>query len=89
VPTTAEAGYPDVEGDTWFGVLVPAGTPKEIIALLHGEVVKVLAQSDVKARAAALGFEPVGNTPEEFAVQIKAEAARWAKVIREAGIRAQ
>ena len=83
----AEAGYPAIEGEAWFGVLVPVGTPKEIVALLHREVVKVLALPDVKERVAAIGFEPVGNTPAEFAAQIKADAVKWAKVIRDAGIK--
>ena len=87
VPTMAEAGYPAIEGDAWFGVVVPAGTPKAIVALLQREIVKVLALPDVKERVAALGFEPVGNTPEEFAAKIKAESSRWAKVIRDAGIK--
>jgi tripartite-type tricarboxylate transporter receptor subunit TctC len=87
VPTMAEAGYPEVTGDTWFGVVVPAGTPREISAWLQRAIVKVLAMPDVKERGAAPGFEPVGNAPEEFAAQIKADAAKWAKVIRGAGIK--
>ena len=69
-----------------IGVLVPAGTPREIIDLLHREISKITAMPDVKERFAALGFEPVSNTPEEFGAYIKAEIARWGKVIRDAKI---
>jgi tripartite-type tricarboxylate transporter receptor subunit TctC len=89
VPTLAEAGLPDQEADTMQGILVPAGTPKAIIDLLHGEIVKVMALPDVKERMAVLGFEPVANTPEEFAARIKAEIPKWGKVIRDANIKAE
>jgi len=70
-------------------VIVPARTPKEIITLLHQEVVKLIALPDMKERLATLGFEPIGNTPEECAAQFKTEIAKWEKVIRQAGIKAQ
>ena len=89
VPTMAEAGYPGVEGDTWVGVFAPAGTDKKVVALLNREMVGILAQPAMKERLADLGYEPVGNTPDEFAVQIRTEMAKWAKVIRSAGITAQ
>ncbi len=89
VPTMADAGYPDIEGENWFGFVVPVGTPKDIIALLHREVVKIVALPDVKARLAALGFEAVGNSPEEFAAQIKRELPKWAKVVKDANIKAE
>ncbi len=89
VPTMAEAGYPDIEGEAWFAVIVPARTPKEIIALLHGEIVKIIALPDMKERMATLGFDPIGSAPEECAAQFRTEAAKWGKVIREAGIKAQ
>ena len=63
VPTTAEAGYPGIAGDNWQGVVVPAGTPKEIIGSLHHEIVRIIALPDVKERLAVLGFEPVASTP--------------------------
>ena len=87
IPTTAEAGYPDIQGDSWVGVLVPAGTPNEIISLLHREMVTILALPDVKERLPSLGFEVVASTPREFATQIKAEIESWAKVIRAANIK--
>jgi len=88
VPTMAEAGYPDMEGEVWLAVIVPARTPKELVSLLHREIVRIIALPDVKERLAALGFEPVGNTPEECAAQFRAELAKWSKVIRTAGIKA-
>jgi tripartite-type tricarboxylate transporter receptor subunit TctC len=87
IPTTAEAGYPDIQGDSWVGVLVPAGTPNEIIGVLHREMVTILALPDVKERLPALGFEVVASTPGEFATRIKAEIGSWAKVIRAANIK--
>jgi tripartite-type tricarboxylate transporter receptor subunit TctC len=87
VPTMTEAGYPAITGEAWFGVVVPAGTPKEIIAALHREIVKVLALPDVKERVTTLGFEPVGSTPAELAAQMKDDAVKWGKVIRDAGIK--
>jgi tripartite-type tricarboxylate transporter receptor subunit TctC len=89
VPTMAEAGYPDIEFDNWFGVFVPAGTPGEIIAHLNREIAKSMAVPDVKECLVALGFDPVGGTPEEFATQIKIELEKWVKVIRAANIKAQ
>src|SRR5262245_36866030 len=89
VPTMAETGYPDIEGEAWFAVIVPARTPKEIIALLHGEIVKAIALPDMKERMATLGFDPVGSGPEECAAYFRTEAAKWAKVVRHAGIKAQ
>jgi len=89
VPTMAEAGYPEVQVEDWLGFLAPAGTPKEIIALLHHEIVKITESPDIKERLAALGFAPVGNTPEEFAAQIRTELETRAKIIRDAGIKAQ
>src|SRR5258708_4346604 len=89
VPTLAEAGYPGMEGERWFGVLVPTGTPSDIIALLNREIVDVIAVPDMKERLAALGLEPVGTTPKEFAEQIAVELDKWGKVIRLANIRGQ
>jgi tripartite-type tricarboxylate transporter receptor subunit TctC len=89
VPTLAEAGLPEQEADTMQGILVPADTPRPIIDLLHREIVNVMALPDVKERMAALGYEPVANTPEEFAARIKAEIPTWGKVIRDANIRAE
>jgi tripartite-type tricarboxylate transporter receptor subunit TctC len=89
VPTMAEAGYPDIAGDNWQAVVVPAGTPKEIIAYLHREIVAIIALAEVKERLVALGFEPVASTPEELAARAQVEFETWAKVIRGSGIKAQ
>ena len=87
VPTMAEAGYPQIEGDSWVGVLVPAGTPKDIVALLNREIAKIIATPDMQARLTELGYEPVASSPEEFARRIKTEIATWAGVIRAAHIK--
>jgi tripartite-type tricarboxylate transporter receptor subunit TctC len=87
VPTIAQAGYPDFAADIWTAVLVPAGTPKEIVALLQREIARLVAVPEVRERMAALGYQPVGNTSDECAKHIATEAIRWAKVIREAGIK--
>jgi tripartite-type tricarboxylate transporter receptor subunit TctC len=89
VPTMAEAGVLDQEADNITGILVRAGSPNDIINLLHREVVGIIALPDVMARLAALGFDVVGNTPEHFAVQIKTEIERWHRVIRDANIKTE
>jgi tripartite-type tricarboxylate transporter receptor subunit TctC len=89
VPTIAQAGYPDFAADIWTAVLVPAGTPKEIVSLLQHEIAKSVAMPETRERMSALGYQPVGNTPDECAKHITTEATRWAKVIRDAGIRAR
>ena len=89
VPTMAEAGYPDVEGVSWFGVAVPAGTPKEIVALLNREIVKIMSLPDIKQRLATLGFDSIASSPEEFGAQIKTDAEKWGRVIRAANIKAE
>lgn len=88
VPTMSEAGYPEIAGEGWFAYIVPAGTPKEITALLNREIIKILAHPEIKERIASLGFEPVGSSAEGAAAQFRSEGARWTKVIREAGIKA-
>jgi tripartite-type tricarboxylate transporter receptor subunit TctC len=89
VPTIAEAGYPDIAADIWTAVLVPAGTPRDIIALLQQEIAKLLKLTKAQERMAAVGYQPLGNAPEECAAQISTEITKWAKVIRDAGIKAQ
>jgi tripartite-type tricarboxylate transporter receptor subunit TctC len=88
VPTMAESGYAGIEGDSFVGFVVPAGTPKDVIALLNREIVRSLATPEMKERQAALGNEVVASTPEEFGRRIRAEVATWAKVIKAANIRA-
>lgn len=89
VPTMAESGYPGQESDTLQGMLVPAGTPAAVVRRLHAEVVKVLAQPDTRERISALGFDIIASSPQEFAVQIKTEVAKWTKVVKEAGIKVE
>jgi tripartite-type tricarboxylate transporter receptor subunit TctC len=89
VPTIAAAGYPGLDGDGWVGALVPAGTPKDIVALLNREIGRIIALPDVKERFATLGLDPVGGTPDDFARDLHAEGEKWAKVIRAANIKAQ
>jgi tripartite-type tricarboxylate transporter receptor subunit TctC len=87
VPTLAEAGLPDQEADTFQAVLVPAGTPKEIVDRLYREITAIVALPDIKQRFEVLGLDPIANTPAEFAAQIKVEIAQWAKVIKGANIK--
>jgi tripartite-type tricarboxylate transporter receptor subunit TctC len=87
VPTTSEAGLAGQEAYTLTGMLAPAGTPKEIIDLLHKEIVKIVALPDVQKRLDEQGFEVVANSPEEFAARIKTEIEKWAKIIKDAKIK--
>jgi len=87
VPTVAESGVPGFEASTWYGLLAPAHSPDAAIARLHESVVKVLGDAALRAKLADQGFEPVGDSPKEFAVYIRSEIAKWGKVIRDAGIR--
>jgi tripartite-type tricarboxylate transporter receptor subunit TctC len=89
LPTMAEAGYPEIEGDAWFAILVPAGTPKDIVTLLNRAIIEIMARPDMKERIATLGYEPLGNTPQEGAAQLAMEGAKWTKIIRGAGIKAE
>jgi tripartite-type tricarboxylate transporter receptor subunit TctC len=89
IPTMREAGYSDVECDTWIGMLAPARTPREIIQLLNREIGKAVALPDVQSRLMTLGFEPASATPEEIETTIKNDIPKWANVIRAAGIKAE
>jgi tripartite-type tricarboxylate transporter receptor subunit TctC len=86
-PTTAEAGVPGYEASTWYGLLAPAQTPGAAVARLHQATVKILSDAALREKLADQGFEPVGNSPEEFGAYIKSEIAKWGKVIRDAGIK--
>jgi tripartite-type tricarboxylate transporter receptor subunit TctC len=87
VPTLSEAGVPGYDVTTWYGLLVPAGTPKEIIDRLHGAAVSAMAHPAVKERFAPTDLEPNTSTPEQFGAYIRGEVAKWGKVIKESGIR--
>jgi tripartite-type tricarboxylate transporter receptor subunit TctC len=88
-PTIAQAGYGGLDGDAWIGVLVPAATPRDIVDLLHREIVSILSLTDMKERLAALGLDPVGSTPDAFAAQMKLEMEKWARVIRASKLKAE
>ncbi len=87
LPTMDESGFPGFNAVPWFGLLVPAGTPADIVEKLYRETVKVLAMPDVRKQFDELGLEPVGNSPAELAAVIKTETPEWAKVIKDAGIK--
>jgi tripartite-type tricarboxylate transporter receptor subunit TctC len=89
VPTVAEAGVPGYDSGAWFGLVAPANTPKDLVAKLSREIARILKLPDVSARLADLGAESVGGTPEQFSAHIKAEIAKWAKVIRDANVELQ
>ena len=88
IPTIAESGVPGYEQTAWFGVLAPAGTPRDIIGRLNAEIVKLLNSADVKERFAKQGVEVRTSTPEQFSTFLRSEVDRWGKVIRDAGIKA-
>ncbi|HWJ00773.1 MAG TPA: tripartite tricarboxylate transporter substrate binding protein [Burkholderiales bacterium] len=87
LPTVAESGLPGYEALGWFGVLAPAATPRPIVEQLSADANRVLADPDVRSRMIALGADPRGNTPEEFARFIRDDQAKWAQLMRDAGIR--
>jgi tripartite-type tricarboxylate transporter receptor subunit TctC len=87
VPTFAESGYPGLVVFSWYGILAPAGTPQDIVRKLNTDINRILQAPDVRERLTALGTEPTGGTPEQFAETIKADTARWAKVVADANIR--
>jgi tripartite-type tricarboxylate transporter receptor subunit TctC len=89
VPTMAESGFPEVEGATWTAIVVPAGTPKDIVAKLHDMIVASLGQADVKDKLAAMAYAPIGNSPEQCAAFFKSEMDKWGKVIKDAGLKAE
>lgn len=89
VPTVAESGVVGYESGTWYGVVVPARTPRAIVDKLASQVARISRSADMRKRLAADGAEPIGGTPGEFALYIKRELARWSKVIKRAGIQAK
>ncbi|MBN8478044.1 MAG: tripartite tricarboxylate transporter substrate binding protein [Burkholderiales bacterium] len=87
VPTVAESGVPGFETNAWFGVVGPAGMPKDVADRIQASYARALAQPDIKEKLAAQGLTLVGNKPEEFGAYMQAEMGKWAKVIQEAGIK--
>ena len=86
-PTAAEAGVPGFEVSSWQAVFAPAGTPKEIVRRLNAEIARIMQTPDIRARMAELGFEPAGGPPEELAELQRTDITKWAKVVKEAGIK--
>lgn len=89
VPTMAEAGIPGYELTNWFGLMVPAKTPRDVVNRISADIAKIMKMPDVRERLAGMAAEPVGSTPEQFSVFLKAETATWAKVIKDGGITAE
>jgi tripartite-type tricarboxylate transporter receptor subunit TctC len=86
-PTLAESGFPGFDTSLWFGLLAPAATSKEIIVKIHTDVLRVLKLPDVRERIASQGADIVGNSPAEFATFIAAESAKYARIIKQAGVK--
>lgn len=89
LPTLAEAGLSGFEATTWQGFVVPAGTPRDVIARLHAESARAVQAAEVRERYAALGVEPVSNTPAQFAAYIQSEIVKWGKAVRGTGLARQ
>ena len=89
VPTMPEAGGPALEASTWILFLAPAGTPQEIVNRMSAEVAKAIAAGDIKGKFEAIGIDPVGNTPQQAGIFLEDEIAKWSKVIRAAGVKAE
>jgi tripartite-type tricarboxylate transporter receptor subunit TctC len=89
LPTLAESGLPGFDVTSWYSIVVPAGTPNDIVARLHSEIAAALAHADVQEKLAGLGAEPIGNTPAEFAAMIKVETAKWGKIVKDANIQVE
>lgn len=89
VPTLAEAGFPGQEADTIQALLAPAGTPKAIVERLYAEAAKVLARAEIKERIGGMGFDILASSPDALASQIRAEVAKWSKVVKDAGIQVE
>lgn len=87
IPTIAESGLPGFEVAPWFGVVAPAGTPKEIVTKLNTEINRIIKQPEMKDKLYALGVEPAGTTPEQYAQYIKSEKTKWTNVVKESGAR--
>ena len=87
IPTLAESGLPGFETVAWFGLFAPAGTPKAIVDKLQAEVARIVREPEIRERIVALGGEPVGNKPEEFAAIVKGDVAKWKKVVKDANVR--
>jgi tripartite-type tricarboxylate transporter receptor subunit TctC len=88
VPSVAELGFPGFDGSSWFGLVAPIGTPRDIVDKLRKEIVSILAKPEIREKLIALGADPIGNTPEEFAAHMKAETEKWGKLVKDLDIKA-
>jgi tripartite-type tricarboxylate transporter receptor subunit TctC len=89
VPTVAEAGLPGFEAGAWYGVLAPAATPRALVERLNGELVRILKLPDVQQRLRGEAYDVIADTPDQFAAAIRAEIAKWAPIVKQAGLRAE
>jgi tripartite-type tricarboxylate transporter receptor subunit TctC len=89
IPTISEAGLPGYELGSWYGFFAPAGTPSAIVSQLHREMVRALSDSAVRQQFAGLSAEAVGSTPDEFRAVLKKDLVKWAKVARDANVKAE
>ena len=88
VPTIVQAGLPDFEAVVWLGVLAPANTPRDIVTRLNSEIIKAMKLPDVREKLLAMGADPVGDTPEQFDAHLQKEIAKWARIVKASGARA-
>jgi tripartite-type tricarboxylate transporter receptor subunit TctC len=87
LPTIAEGGVPGFDVEVWFGIVAPAGTPRDVVALINAEINRALALPEVKRRFAEQGVRTIGGTPEQFGAYLQGQIARWAKVVKDTGVR--
>jgi tripartite-type tricarboxylate transporter receptor subunit TctC len=87
LPTVSEAGLPGYDSGVWYGVLAPAGTPRDIVMRLNGDIVKALGQPDYRALLVNNAIDPIGSPPEQLGQYIRSELVKWAKVVKDAGVR--
>ncbi|HKB61951.1 MAG TPA: tripartite tricarboxylate transporter substrate-binding protein [Burkholderiales bacterium] len=88
VPTMREAGYPEIESTNWSGLVVPVATPSAAVSRLNAELVQALRDAEIREKLKTYGMSPAPGTPEQFSALLQSESARYAKVVREAGIKA-
>jgi tripartite-type tricarboxylate transporter receptor subunit TctC len=89
IPTIAEAVLPGFEASNWYGVIVPSKTPTAVVTRIRDEIARAITAADVRERMLNQGLDPISNTPEQFAVYIKSEIVKWAKVVKASGAKAE
>jgi len=88
LPTVAESGFPEFEASSWFGLLGPAELPRDVVLKLRAEIVRALQIPEIRSKLVAQGADPAASTPEQFADYLRAETAKWAKVVKASGAKA-